>query len=291
MKCNPPSGKGVFHPKVWVLRFITNDGPVIYRVVYLSRNLTFDRSWDTMLTLEVELDNSRKNAFSRNRPLADFVASLPGLAVRPVTERIQQHIDLVAREVLRVRFVAPQGFDKEFSFIPLGIPGYKKPPVFDRHTRLLIMSPFFSPQQLQPLQQGKDNLLITRAESLDALSDQEYEYWLNGVKVMVLEDTGNQSNEERVYENTAFTSNQDEVFSGLHAKLYISEEGWNARLITGSINATDAAMRGFNVEFAVELTGRRSSIGINKLLGDDTAKEGFLCNAGTLSAKTWDGAR
>ncbi|MCK9313981.1 MAG: phospholipase D family protein [Methanocorpusculum sp.] len=275
VEVQPRSSKGVFHPKVWVLRFTADNEPVLYRVVCLSRNLTFDRSWDTMLTLEGELDGSRINAFSRNRPLADFIASLPTLAVRPVNERIQQHIDLLADEVLRARFVAPQGFNEEFSFIPLGIRGYKLSPAFDRHSRLMIMSPFISPEQLQPLQQGSDNLLITRAESLDALSDQDYEKLLHGVEVMVLEDTGSQTREEMA-DDQAVVNNQQDLFTGLHAKLYISEEGWDARLLTGSINATNAAMSGSNVEFAVELTGRRSTIGINKMLGDDSGKECFF---------------
>lgn len=42
------AGHGLFHPKVWVLRFSSTDGePPIIRVVVLSRNLTFDRSWGT----------------------------------------------------------------------------------------------------------------------------------------------------------------------------------------------------------------------------------------------------
>ena len=34
-----------FHPKFWLLRY-TNKEEVLYRIVVLSRNLTFDRSWD-----------------------------------------------------------------------------------------------------------------------------------------------------------------------------------------------------------------------------------------------------
>jgi len=34
-----------FHPKIWVMRFERKD-EVVYRMVVLSRNLTFDRSWD-----------------------------------------------------------------------------------------------------------------------------------------------------------------------------------------------------------------------------------------------------
>ena len=79
--------KGVFHPKVWVLRFEENetgsgDGvPVRYRLIVASRNLTFDRSWDTVLVLDGEL-TKRKRAIASNRPLARFVEQLPDLARR-----------------------------------------------------------------------------------------------------------------------------------------------------------------------------------------------------------------
>ncbi|MGB8983043.1 MAG: hypothetical protein WCC12_14300 [Anaerolineales bacterium] len=38
-----PNKGGVFHPKLWVLRFTAPDQPVLYRLLCLSRNLTFDR--------------------------------------------------------------------------------------------------------------------------------------------------------------------------------------------------------------------------------------------------------
>ena len=47
----PPTTAGVFHPKCWLLRFAPeyDDEPVRYRLLVLSRNLTFDRSWDVAL--------------------------------------------------------------------------------------------------------------------------------------------------------------------------------------------------------------------------------------------------
>ena len=52
-----PQG-GVFHPKFWLLRYLPQDsgGPARYRLLVLSRNLTYDRSWDTMLRLDASLD-------------------------------------------------------------------------------------------------------------------------------------------------------------------------------------------------------------------------------------------
>jgi len=61
-----PDADGVFHPKVWALRFIAGDGAIGYRVLCLSRNLTFDRCWDTVVTLDGELTD-RSNAISPSR--------------------------------------------------------------------------------------------------------------------------------------------------------------------------------------------------------------------------------
>src|SRR6266536_1505685 len=43
-----------FQPKVWVLRYLPHDGKSapLYRCICLSRNLTYDRSWDTVLVLD-----------------------------------------------------------------------------------------------------------------------------------------------------------------------------------------------------------------------------------------------
>lgn len=45
-----------FHPKLWILRFLNNEGPekAMYRVCVLSRNLTFDASWDVAGTLRTD---------------------------------------------------------------------------------------------------------------------------------------------------------------------------------------------------------------------------------------------
>ena len=71
----PRDDRGAFHPKVWFLRYTAPDQPVRYRFLCLSRNLTFDRSWDTALVLEGTLQD-RKRAYSRNRPLSDFLSEI-----------------------------------------------------------------------------------------------------------------------------------------------------------------------------------------------------------------------
>jgi len=62
-----------FHPKVWVLRYQPDDSrqPVIYRMLVLSRNLTYDRSWDLAVALEGKVTSASRRD---NRPLLDSSA-------------------------------------------------------------------------------------------------------------------------------------------------------------------------------------------------------------------------
>lgn len=48
----PSGGFSSFHPKIWLLRFTNDTRQVRYRLLVLSRNLTFDRSWDLAVALE-----------------------------------------------------------------------------------------------------------------------------------------------------------------------------------------------------------------------------------------------
>lgn len=52
VEVSPEIPDRVFHPKVWVLRFVGDGGHVSYRLVCPTRNLTFDTSWDTVVVLD-----------------------------------------------------------------------------------------------------------------------------------------------------------------------------------------------------------------------------------------------
>ena len=60
----------------------------------------------------------------------------------------------------------------------------------------------------------------------------------------------------------------DNELAGLHAKLFVMDDGWDARIWTGSANATDAAFNN-NIEFLVELSGLKGRCGIKAFLGGD----------------------
>jgi hypothetical protein len=58
---------------------------------------------------------------------------------------------------------------------------------------------------------------------------------------------------------------REEVRDGLHAKLFVIDHGWDSSVFTGSFNATVHALE-HNVEFMVELVGKRSRFGVDQFL-------------------------
>ena len=268
-----PDPRGVFHPKTWLLRYSgeDEDAPVRYRFLCLSRNLTFDHSWDTVLTLEGTLAAHRTYGFPLNRPLKDFYRALPGLANGAVPQRIQALVHQMADEVRKVRFEAPEGFEHIERFIPLGIEGHKSFPRFEDHKRALVLSPFLSPQGIERIRQkGQELVLISRADALDGLSDHAFDKLTSTAECFFLDEAAERPEEADLEEgeDRAPRSAQED-FSGLHAKLFLTENGWRATVYTGSANATSAALNGRNVEFVVSLKGYKKRVGIDSFLGDE----------------------
>ncbi len=248
-------GGGVFHPKLWVQRFV-GEGPVLYRLLVGSRNLTFDRSWDTLLVLEGEL-RDRTNAIAVNHPLGELIEALPDMAVRPVSQDLRREIARLAAEIRRVQLEPPVGFD-EMQFWPLGLAGKPRWP-FERPRidRILVVSPFVGAETLSELAtQGSGHVLVSRAEELAKLSPSVLEPF---EEVLVL----NESAEPEIEDGAS----ADTAAHGLHVKLYVTDEGRRASVWTGSANATYAAFHR-NVELLVRLGGKKSELGVDATLGE-----------------------
>jgi hypothetical protein len=252
-----PDAEGVFHPKVWALRFITDDGAVRYRVLCLSRNLTFDRCWDTVIALDGELTD-RSNAIAANHPLADFVAALPGLARLPLKRERRQGVAKIADELRRVRFTWPEGFDKnQCRFWIGGLDGRTVAPFGALQDKALIVSPFISNSVVRDFLDHTDQThLVSRPECLQELP-QETLQRCKSVRFLAPELVDESDDEA--------PSERDEVLDGLHAKLFVIDHGWYASIFSGSFNATAPALQ-HNVEFMVELVGKKSLFGVDQFL-------------------------
>jgi len=255
----PPDEDGVFHPKVWALRFQSEGEPVLYRLLVLSRNLTFDRSWDTSLVLDGELTD-REYRLSQNYPLGDFFRALPEMSLHEIPGHVKDEIEKVVYEIQRVDWDLPRPF-AELKFWALGLPKAKRKWPFEgRVDRMMVISQFLGKKTLDELaQKGEEHVLVSRTESLEALNKDA----LSRYQDVFALDPGVSAEEELPEGEEGILS--DVPFTGLHAKLYIGEMGWDARLWTGSPNATSGGF-GKNVEFLVELKGRKSKIGIDVLM-------------------------
>jgi hypothetical protein len=107
----PPLGR-TFHPKIWVLRFTNAADSITHRLLCLSRNLTGDRSWDTVLVADESTAGEHRMAAA---PASRFLEDLLTMSVRPVPERSgdcsvdEQRELLQAHEGLRRRAPSTRG--------------------------------------------------------------------------------------------------------------------------------------------------------------------------------------
>ena len=91
-------------------------GAFAYRLVVLSRNLTADRSWDTILWMDGRRGESNNDS---SEPLADFVGALPGSVVTPLASGRQAILAELAEELRGVEWELPSGV-REARFHPIG---------------------------------------------------------------------------------------------------------------------------------------------------------------------------
>ena len=255
-----PNG-GAFHPKVWVARFVASEERAedVFRVAILSRNLTFDRSWDVALASEAPLGSRRRVAVSR--PLRDFLEALPRLATYPVPTDLADRIHALADQVSRIRFPAPDGFDDPVAFHLLGLQKRRRPwrPPSSGY-RTLAVSPFISQAGLEAVRElsGNDRMLVSRQEELDRLAEDALAEWND---VFVLSDAAHGEPEESLAEHKEPATGGTDRPSGLHAKMVAVEHGRDVTWYVGSANLTSSAFNGRNVEMVASITGKKGRKG------------------------------
>lgn len=282
VEVTPPDPARIFHPKVWALKFVSDGGPPAYRLLCATRNLTFDRAWDTVLVLDgAPAEGDRRAVRRRNRPLQRFLAGLPDLAVRPVEEATRQRTAALADELGDAAFALPEGFD-DLAFHVLGL-GQGGTPFGDDIDRLFVVAPFLTKGALTRLAgTGGRHVLVSRQEALDAvggLALAGFEQVFILAEHAWAELAGDEAGIRRddvaaAATDEAVAEAADAELTGLHAKLYLAEQRSHVRVLTGSANATDAAFAG-NVEVLVELASRRSRHGIDVLLEAGAGEPGF----------------
>ena len=245
-----------FHPKVWVLRYINDKKEILYRFVVLSRNLTFDRSWDLSFSMDGRVTDSKT---SKNDPLIKFLEFLSVFSTDDVkTDRIKEIID----ELENVEFKLDSDVFGGFDFILNGVGDeycVQNHQLFYSNSleNLLIMSPFLSKDVIVDFNNRKKSkskaVLITRLNSLSPLKDEK----LDNFEFYALKD--------EVIDGESLLSEESYQKQDIHAKMYVVEKRNYVDLYLGSLNASHNALFG-NVEFMVKLWAKKRKFNINKVL-------------------------
>ena len=256
-----PRKGGIFHPKVWALRFVDPDGDVRHRFLCLSRNLTFDRSWDTVL----RLDGRPTGAVAElSQPIANFIRTLPNLAVQPMAQARRADINRFAAELATSDWEPLPDRMRVERMWPLGHDGQAAWPFPDGGWRRLIVSPFVEPGFIDRFTQPtRGDLIVSRPETLDAIGAPALSNLER--KLVLRSDAEGERDAPEVSDEGNEPAAPDAELRGLHAKLFVIDDAWWSHIWTGSANATGAAFNG-NVEFLVELRGRNTTHGAAKLV-------------------------
>lgn len=267
-----------FHPKFWLIRYINDNNEPLYRVVVLSRNLTFDRSWDVTFCMDGTLNNDETD---KNAPISDFLAYLvKQLPTDENAKEKQKKIRTISRELKNIHFELNSKEFFDFEFIPVGIKSVddnyvysmEDYPLFcDSFHEILIMSPFISNGIIKDFNERNkyiehsEYVLITRASELGKLKQED----CSNFKIYTMKDAVIDG-ENSISEDTTATQKQD-----IHAKVYMVRKNSDCELYLGSLNASHNAIHG-NIEFMIILFSKNRYLNLSKLtdnlFGNDEAE-------------------
>lgn len=258
-----------FHPKFWLLRYKNNDGKLSYRIVVLSRNLTFDRSWDITYYMD---GHTTRQATDRNEPVCDFLRYLLTQTTSDDNGKEKaRNIRSLIRELDHVVFEPAEKEFYDYEFIPNGVKRqqgggiyrFDETPLFqDTFHEILIMSPFISGGILRDFNDRNNRslikdakfVLITREMSLGRLKPED----VSKFQIFTMRDAV-------IDGETAISGDSlDMQKQDIHAKLYMVRKYGNADLYLGSLNASHNAVHG-NVEFMIRLKAKNRYLNMDKL--------------------------
>ncbi len=259
-----------FHPKFWLIRYKNPIGDIYYRVIVMSRNLTFDRSWDISYYMD---GKPTKKANKKNDPVCDFLKYL--LAQLPSDnngkEKAKQIRELI-KELPNVEFNPSEKEFIDYEFIPNGINRSYRIIEHELFTETfheaLIISPFISGDIIRNFNDRNSNspienaryALFTREASLGKLKPED----VNNFDIYTLKDRVIDG-ESELSGDTAPAQKQE-----IHAKVYMVKKYSTSNLYLGSLNASHNAVYG-NIEFMLRLTAK------NRYLNMDKLKESLFC--------------
>lgn len=264
-----------FHPKTWVLAYVNADGDKKYRFVVMSRNLTFDRSWDISFAMDSSKNVRQKK---KTEAICDFLDYLV-TNVHNTSNNAGKKRNLIRGLCADIKDVSfsldSKIFGENFEVLPLGIGknAYRmqddilfckeRGNANSTFNELVVMSPFLSESVIADFNLKDRALsdckrtLITRRSELGKLKASD----VDNFTIYVLKDEIIDG-EDEISDELADKKKQD-----IHAKIYLRRKYSDVDLYLGSMNASYSAINK-NVEMMLWLGTKNMYLNGNKFLED-----------------------
>lgn len=237
-----------FHPKLWLIIYENSKiNDYIYRFVVLSKNITFDKSWDIAFYMDGKYDEEYEN----NKPLYNFFDKIKRYKKENNSNK-QFTFDVLLKEITHINFES-NNFGN-FSFIPF-IPNSKndinKILQENEYDKILIISPFISDKIIKEFNnKSEECYLITRKETINKLNKDNYS---NFKDIYIVKDNIYNGNSAISEDNIDYDIEQKQ---DIHAKIYLLKKGEKNYLYFGSANASESAFTN-NYEFLLGLESNK----------------------------------
>jgi len=251
-----------FHPKTWFIKYTSKGLPDKFRIIIMSRNFTFDRSWDVALCLEsAELgEETIEQSKDNGEALSSFITWLmkDSLPHNEQMRKKNRKLSLLSAEISNAEWKYLGKEFEGFRFIPYGIGYSSQDSLNEKFQNMFVISPFISKSIIEGYASKRlahsDCTLITRKSELSKLTPELLEVFNTyTIKDDVVDG------EERI------SDSGDIKTQDIHAKVYLRTRDSKSELYIGSANASYKAFYGGNVECLVLLWGKKSNLNVEKL--------------------------
>jgi len=260
-----------FHPKTWLLEYSNEDGEKQYRFVVMSRNMTFDHSWDVACALDGDITSTGEVSAE---PIADFLRFLRKQLNKELVNYSRQYNDLsyMIKTISQVGFHVENGFS-ECVIMPMGIgaASYDMASNWlftENFHELVVMSPFLTGSVIDGFNDpgktltGTTRTLITRRSELSKITNGK----ASNFDVYVMKDDIIDG-ESSISDGEDEQSEQESGKQDIHAKIYVRRKYSTTDLFLGSMNASYAAINS-NIEMMIRLRTKNSVLNGEKFLND-----------------------
>lgn len=255
LKSKSLRGYPSFHPKCWILQYrhVSDEKRLKYKFIVLSRNLTFDRSWDVSVCLDGVENHDSVVDFQTQR-LIGFVEFLKNQIDANDSNAKYKYlfIDELIDVLSKAKFKTEDRNFADFEILPIGTGSFDINDdnllINKNFVNITVMSPFVSKSVIKHLLCNKNSYypqkLVTRESELYKIKDLPRYFGVFCLQDHIVDGE----------EMTSDSGNDSTMTEDIHAKIYFTQDSKGEKtLYLGSMNASDNGINR-NVELMLKLT-------------------------------------